>query len=147
MQRAATSNTNRPTWFYRAVQAVRKTGQIKISFTPRAFKTAARESKRGEEEEWLSNQAEARKAVQEAKQYAKDLGVDNDPLWLKDKGNEFFKNGDFRGAINAYTAGGEFLCPTAHVKTNCTHRPNICYVAESCDTLTQILIRAPSPTQ
>mmetsp|Transcript_823 Transcript_823/g.2413 ORF Transcript_823/g.2413 Transcript_823/m.2413 type:complete len:345 (-) Transcript_823:1626-2660(-) len=84
---------------------VRKTGQIQVSFTPRVFKTAARESKRAEEEEWLANQAAARKAVQDAKQFAKDLGVDNDPLWLKDKGNEFFKKGDYRGAINAYTAG------------------------------------------
>eukprot|EP00035_Acanthoeca_spectabilis_P023904 m.451469 g.451469 ORF g.451469 m.451469 type:complete len:382 (+) comp20161_c0_seq1:29-1174(+) len=84
---------------------VRKTSEIKVSFTARAFKTAARESKRGEEEEWLANQAAARKAVQEAKQFAKDLGVENDPLWLKDKGNEFFKKGDYKGAINAYTAG------------------------------------------
>lgn len=87
---------------------VRKTGEIKVSFTARAFKTAARESKRGEEEEWLANQAAARKAVQEAKQFAKDLGVENDPLWLKDKGNEFFKKGDYKGAINAYTAGSAF---------------------------------------
>eukprot|EP00729_Bicosta_minor_P007842 gene7842-12593_t len=69
--------------------AVRKTGTISIKFTPRAFVTAARESHAVEEAEWLEKQAAARKAVQEAKD---------------DKGNEFFKMGNFQSAINAFTA-------------------------------------------
>ena len=31
-------------------------------------------------------------------------GIADDPLWLKDKGNEFFKMGNFQSAINAFTA-------------------------------------------
>jgi hypothetical protein len=38
--------------------SVRSTGTIEISFTPRAFVTAARESHAVEEEEWLSKQME-----------------------------------------------------------------------------------------
>jgi len=83
--------------------AVRKTGTISIKFTPRAFVTAARESHAVEEAEWLEKQAAARKAVQEAKD-AVGSGIADDPLWLKDKGNEFFKMGNFQSAINAFTA-------------------------------------------
>jgi len=32
------------------------------------------------------------------------IGVeDKDPLWLKDKGDHFYKRNDFHSAINAYT--------------------------------------------
>jgi len=83
--------------------ALRKTGTISIKFTPRAFVTAARESHAVEESEWLEKQAAARKAVQEAKD-AVDSGIADDPLWLKDKGNEFFKAGNYQSAVNAFTA-------------------------------------------
>lgn len=82
---------------------LRKTGNISIKFTPRAFVTAARESHAVEESEWLEKQAAARKAVQEAKD-AVGSGIADDPLWLKDKGNEFFKAGNYQSAINAFTA-------------------------------------------
>lgn len=39
---------------------------------------------------------------------------DNNPLWLKDKGDEFYKNGDYASAANAYTmalAGAPELLP------------------------------------
>lgn len=84
---------------------VRASGEIKVSFTKRHFATAARESHAAEEEEWLSKQMAARKAVNEAKEKAKEGGVEADPLWYKDKGNEFYKAGNFQSAINAYTAG------------------------------------------
>jgi dyslexia susceptibility 1 candidate gene 1 protein len=28
---------------------------------------------------------------------------DKDPVWLKDKGDHFFKRADYTGALNAYT--------------------------------------------
>jgi hypothetical protein len=83
-------------------KGVRGTGIIEIQFTPRAFVTAARESHAQEEEEWLSKQMQARKAVAEAKE-AMASGIGNDPLWLKDKGNEFFKQGNYQAALNAFT--------------------------------------------
>eukprot|EP00041_Stephanoeca_diplocostata_P017905 m.369591 g.369591 ORF g.369591 m.369591 type:complete len:373 (+) comp20853_c0_seq3:282-1400(+) len=86
-------------------KAIRSTGSITVSFTPRVFRTAARESHKLEEDEWIAKQEQARKAIYEAKKFAEDNGVENDPLWLKDKGNEFFQKGDYQSALNAYTAG------------------------------------------
>ena len=51
---------------------------------------------------------------------------DHDPVWLKDKGDHFFKRSDYSAAINAYTkalkADPEFLSgrlnrATAYIKT------------------------------
>lgn len=88
-----------------AVAAVRSSGQIPVSFTPRAFITPLLESAREQEAEWLSKQAEARKAVQEAKALLGTDRIENDPLWMKDRGIEFFKANNFQGAINAFTSG------------------------------------------
>jgi dyslexia susceptibility 1 candidate gene 1 protein len=33
---------------------------------------------------------------------------DKDPLWLKDKGDHFYKRSDFNSALNAYTKSLEF---------------------------------------
>jgi len=33
---------------------------------------------------------------------------DRDPIWLKDKGDHFFKRHDYQAAINAYTKALEF---------------------------------------
>eukprot|EP00040_Diaphanoeca_grandis_P042821 m.266086 g.266086 ORF g.266086 m.266086 type:complete len:381 (-) comp65354_c0_seq1:279-1421(-) len=83
---------------------IRSTGEIAVTFTKRAFPTAARESHAVEEEEWLAKQSAARKAVQEAKDKAKNNDIEADPLWYKDRGNEFFKQNNFQAAINAFTA-------------------------------------------
>lgn len=83
---------------------MRTAGKITVTFTERAFKTPARDSHAAEEAEWLEKQTRARRAVQDAKKMCDDAGVDHDPLWLKDKGNEFFRKSDFVSAINAFTA-------------------------------------------
>ena len=43
----------------------------------------------------------------EAKKLMKDAGIEDDPLWLKDKGNEFFRSGNIASAKNAFTAAAE----------------------------------------
>eukprot|EP00039_Didymoeca_costata_P033383 m.42091 g.42091 ORF g.42091 m.42091 type:complete len:367 (-) comp9844_c0_seq1:191-1291(-) len=83
---------------------LRKSGKIEITFSARPFANPARESHAAEEEEWLAKQRDAMKQVEEAKKMAKDAGVENDPLWLKDKGNDLFAAGDYQSAINAYSA-------------------------------------------
>nr|CAG5865214.1 unnamed protein product [Menidia menidia] len=78
-------------------------GNIQISFTPRVFPTALRESRLPEEEEWLRKQAEARRSVISAAEELQDLREEErNPDWLKDKG-ECFGTGDFQGAVNAYS--------------------------------------------
>lgn len=81
----------------------RESGTINIKFSERIFPTPARESHHLEEQEWLEKQAEARRKVGFS---TDDLRPDElDPLCLKDKGDEFFKVGNYLAAISAYTHG------------------------------------------
>ncbi|XP_036963800.1 dynein assembly factor 4, axonemal [Acanthopagrus latus] len=83
--------------------APRLAANIKVTFTPRVFSTALRESRVPEEEEWLKKQAEARCAVNADVKELKDLkGSEKNPDWLKDKGDKCFVTGDYLGAVNAY---------------------------------------------
>ncbi|KAK9959150.1 hypothetical protein ABG768_011229 [Culter alburnus] len=83
--------------------APRSAGCIKISFTPRVFPTALRESRVPEEEEWLKKQAEARRAVDTDLAELDDLREEErNPDWLKEKGNKLFMAGNFQAAVNAY---------------------------------------------
>ncbi|XP_051239215.1 dynein assembly factor 4, axonemal isoform X3 [Dicentrarchus labrax] len=83
--------------------APRLVGNIQVSFTPRVFPTALRESRVPEEEEWLKKQAEARRAVYADVEELEDLKEEErNPDWLKDKGDKCFAAGDYLGAVNAY---------------------------------------------
>lgn len=79
----------------------RNSGSIQVRFTPRAFPTAARESKVQEEQEWLTKMAAARKITT-----PKDSGEsinERNPEFLKDKGVNLFQRGNYEGAINAFS--------------------------------------------
>ncbi|XP_069384065.1 dynein axonemal assembly factor 4 isoform X2 [Paralichthys olivaceus] len=83
--------------------APRCTGNIQVTFTPRVFPTALRESRVEEEEEWLRKQAEARRAVNADVEELKELKEeDRNPDCLKDKGDKYFAAGDFLSAVNVY---------------------------------------------
>ncbi|XP_052438315.1 dynein assembly factor 4, axonemal [Carassius gibelio] len=83
--------------------APRSAGCIQISFTPRVFPTALRESRVPEEEEWLKKQAEARRAVDTDLAELDDLREEErNPDWLKEKGDKFFMSGNYQAAVNAY---------------------------------------------
>ncbi|NXB54851.1 DAAF4 factor, partial [Leucopsar rothschildi] len=83
--------------------APRAAATIQISFTPRVFPTALRESRVAEEEEWLHKQAEARRIINSDLSELEDLKEEEkNPDWLKDKGNKMFAMGDYLGAVNAY---------------------------------------------
>lgn len=83
-------------------------GNVGISFTPRVFPTPMRESKQAEEQDWIAkNRKHLKKHGQLGKNITKGNGVDiseEDPSWLKAKGDDFFRGGDFRSAINAYSS-------------------------------------------
>ncbi|XP_065191459.1 dynein axonemal assembly factor 4-like [Sycon ciliatum] len=85
-----------------ALPPVRQSGRITVSFTPRSFTTPMRESKVDEEEAWLKKQRDAAKSQQDFDDENKDL-EERDPLWLKDKGNAFYKQGNYQSAVNVYT--------------------------------------------
>ncbi|KAM9377981.1 dynein axonemal assembly factor 4 [Pholidichthys leucotaenia] len=89
-----------------ALPPPRQAGTIHITFSPRLFPTALRESRVPEEEEWLKKQAEARRAVNaDVKELEELTENERNPDWLKDKGDKCFANGDYLGAVNAYSLG------------------------------------------
>ena len=81
----------------------RKAGSIQVRFTPRVFPTAARESKAQEEEEWLAKQAAARRIAPADKTSTDGDINERNPEFLKDKGTEFFRTGNYEAAVNAFS--------------------------------------------
>lgn len=82
----------------------RPVGNIRVTFTPRLFPTALRESQVPDEEEWLKKQAESRRSVNADVEELEDLKEEErNPDWLKDKGDKCFVTGDHQGAVNAYS--------------------------------------------
>ncbi|CAK1585914.1 unnamed protein product [Parnassius mnemosyne] len=87
----------------RVLPKPRETRQLEIKHTPRSFPTPSRESTVEEEETWLKNITQARRATGFV---SEDLRPEEqDPQWCKEKGDEFFRSGNFLGAISAYTHG------------------------------------------
>ncbi|KAK3097301.1 hypothetical protein FSP39_008500 [Pinctada imbricata] len=79
----------------------REVGKIEVKFTPRVFPTPVRESQTPLEEEWLRKQAEAQKIIE-----VEDADLteeEKNPIFMRDKGNAFFKSGNYQAAINAFT--------------------------------------------
>ena len=81
----------------------RKGGNIQVRFTPRVFPTAARESKALEEQEWLTKMAAARKISTTKDKDSAETINERNPEFLKDKGVEFFKSGNYEAAVNAFS--------------------------------------------
>lgn len=82
--------------------------KVTINFTPRVFPTPMRESKAAEEEDWIAkNRRHLKHHGVLNKGLKKNSNGDvseEDPVWLKAKGDDFFRTGDVRSAINAYSA-------------------------------------------
>lgn len=92
-------------------------GVVPISFTTRLFPTPLRESKVADESAWImKNRRHLHKnktlvgrlpSNSECDLERDGLPIDiseSDPVWLKDKGDELYRGGDFLAAVNAYTA-------------------------------------------
>uniref|UniRef100_A0A3Q2Z0C0 Dynein axonemal assembly factor 4 n=1 Tax=Hippocampus comes TaxID=109280 RepID=A0A3Q2Z0C0_HIPCM len=91
--------------------APRVAGNIQVSFTPRVFPTALRESLEDWHPtpvslcspQWLKKQAEARRVVSADIEELNDLREEErNPDWLKEKGNKCFAAGNYLSALNAY---------------------------------------------
>ena len=83
-----------------------KGNKVDISFTPRIFPTPMRDSKAAEEEDWiLKNRRHLKKHAVYKNNIPKTGGTmeEEDPTWMKAKGDDFFRGGDFRSAVNAYS--------------------------------------------
>lgn len=91
--------------------------KVRINFTPRVFPTPMRESKAAEEEDWIAKNRRhlkkhgiLSKHLQSSTSSLKKQGSaggdvsEEDASWLKAKGDDFFRVGDIRSALNAYSA-------------------------------------------
>ncbi|XP_004835409.1 dyslexia susceptibility 1 candidate gene 1 protein isoform X2 [Heterocephalus glaber] len=87
------------------VPAPREAGSIEVSFTPRAFPTALRESQAAWEEEWLHKQAQAQKVLNadDVPEFRDLKEEEKSPEWLKEKGNKLFATENYLAAVNAYS--------------------------------------------
>lgn len=93
-------------------------GVVPVGFTVRLFPTPLRESKVADESAWIMKN---RRHLHKNKTLVGrlpvgqdgglgDLPVDiseSDPVWLKGKGDDLYRAGDFLGAVNAYTTALE----------------------------------------
>ncbi|TMW62938.1 hypothetical protein Poli38472_005556 [Pythium oligandrum] len=92
--------------------APRDSTTAEITFTPRVFPTPSRESKAAEEEDWLLKNRKHLKKHKGLRGAADAYDIsESDPMWLKAKGDDFFRSKDYRSAANAYseamTAAGD----------------------------------------
>ncbi len=94
----------------------RKGGSIQVTFTPRVFPTAARESKEAEEQEYLAKMATARRI--KPPENADESINERNPEFLKDKGVEFFKAGNHEAAVNAFSEGIQLNPNLPHLFSN-----------------------------
>ncbi|ETW07008.1 hypothetical protein, variant [Aphanomyces invadans] len=81
----------------------RQTDQVsKIVFTPRVFPTPSRESTAVDEENWLMKNRKHLKSHKGLHAAAAQDISETDPVWLKARGDDFYRHKDFQSAINAY---------------------------------------------
>jgi len=97
--------------------------RLGVSFTPRLFPTPMRESKIAEEEDWI---VKNRRHLKNHPNFGKRLGdvSEEDPTWLKAKGDDFFRGGDARSAISAYSAAID----ADESLTSCYANRSACYL-------------------
>ena len=123
------------------VPEVRKSATIEIQFSKRNFITPKRESQDPLEQEWLLKQAEARKAIGFVPE---DLRPEErDPMYLKEKGDEFFRQKNYLAAISAYTTGTKLTnkCYELYLNRSAAHlaQENFQRCAEDCSKALELL--------
>lgn len=83
---------------------IRKFTEINVKFSERRFVTPKRESQDYAEQEWCAKQKEYMTST--VGFCDADLNDDErDPVWLLNKGNEFFEKNNMLAAISAYSSG------------------------------------------
>mmetsp|Transcript_16576 Transcript_16576/g.33040 ORF Transcript_16576/g.33040 Transcript_16576/m.33040 type:complete len:621 (-) Transcript_16576:51-1913(-) len=89
-----------------AVPAPRSQVKSTFKYTPRLFKTPMRESTVKQERDFVAKNRPHLRTHGLLNKDALDVS-DTDPQWLKGRGDDMFRGGDYRGAINAYSSAFE----------------------------------------
>jgi len=84
----------------------RQTAHATFKYTPRLFKTPMRESTVSQEQDFIAKNRPHLHNHGLLNKDALDIS-ETDPVWLKGKGDDFFRSGDYRSAINAYSSAFE----------------------------------------
>jgi dyslexia susceptibility 1 candidate gene 1 protein len=132
----------------------RQATKVELNFTPRIFPTPMRESAKAQEDNWIAkNRKHLKKhgvysAAHQAMLKNKGAGGGNiseeDPVWLKAKGDEYFRHSDYLSAINAYSTALDI----DENMVSCYANRSICYLAqqmygdcvEDCDDAVRLVI-------
>lgn len=97
--------------------------KVKFLHTPRLFPTPMRESTQGQEGDFIAKNRKNLKTHPQFKKVAMRMDVtESDPMWLKGKGDDFYRAGDFLSAINAYTSAidiDETIAPALSNRAAC----------------------------
>nr|CCA15445.1 conserved hypothetical protein [Albugo laibachii Nc14] len=101
-------------------------------FTSRVFPTPLRESKAVEEQDWLMKHRDHLKKHPTWGQKASYDISEEDPVWLKAKGDDYAKNKDYRGAVNAYTEAISLVQGNDILLTICLANRATCYLHLRC---------------
>lgn len=130
-----------PTFLKSKQLKLRKSASIEIQFSQRNFITPRRESQNPAEQSWLLKQAEARRDIGFI---AEDLRPEErDPMFLKDKGDEFFRQKNYLAAISAYTTGVNVAskCYELYLNRSAAHfaQENFQRCAEDCTKALELL--------
>lgn len=120
---------------------IRKSATIEIQFSKRNFITPKRESQDPAEQQWLLKQVEARKAIGFV---AEDLRPEErDPMYLKEKGDDFFRKQNYLAAISAYSTGIKLAdkCYELYLNRSAAHlaQENYQRCAEDCTKALELL--------
>jgi len=92
---------------------------LTVSFTPRVFPSPMRESRAREEEDWLARNYSKLRENQRAGLASGNLSfVEKDAAWLKGKGDEFVRLGDWDSACSAYTSAITATSPDTTTTTS-----------------------------
>ncbi|GBG30002.1 ATP-dependent RNA helicase DHX29 [Hondaea fermentalgiana] len=116
--------------------------RMKMAFTARVFPTPMRESRKEEEEDWLLRNRRHMKGRARERLDAVDIS-ERDPFWLKGKGDDFFRAGNYEGALNAYACALEI----DETMTACLSNRAACFLKlghfarciEDCDRALKVL--------
>lgn len=88
----------------KSLPSIRSFNKIEVTFSERRFVTPKRESQDYAEQEWCTKQHEYMKNT--IGFCDEDLNDDErDPIWLLNKGNEFYANKNYLAAVSAFSSG------------------------------------------
>ncbi|KAF1334315.1 hypothetical protein FI667_g2172, partial [Globisporangium splendens] len=113
------STKKQPPVVVKRIPAPREALRSEIQFTPRVSPTPSRESKAAEEEDWLLKNRKHLNKHQRLRHAGSYDISESDPMWLKAKGDDFYRSKDYQSAVNAYNEAISSASDESDLKIAC----------------------------